>query len=323
MVCGADLSSAFRAVEDHVYGVPGRWDLDRCINQACSVIHLAHDLTAAEIRSFYQNYSTHSPPVLNATGLKGFYRAALKHIIHRRLSYPTMQRGRAAILGRVLEAIPFFREMAASRAYWLPHRPDGVAIEIGFGNGQGLTLLREVGWTTRGSELDSDCVALARGMGFDVVHGEFTNHIFGAESADAVVASHAIEHVPDPRAFFREAHRVLRKGGRLVLRTPNAASADARRTGAAWRGLEVPRHLTIHSPGSLLLLAEQTGFVGSQVHGTPLGGFIAQQSRELQRGETPAFRQSRKTVPFNVLETVRSIVQNRDCAEIVLICIKH
>lgn len=322
MVCDGGLETAFRGVEDRVYGVPGQWNLDRCVNTDCAALYLAHDLTDRQLASFYETYSTHFPPVLAASGLKKLYRDALKHIQHRRLGYPTAQRGRAVVLAQLMEQTVFFRQMAESRVFWLPYVAGGRVIEVGFGNGQSMALLREAGWEVRGSELDETCVALARGMTFDVVRGEFTGGLFDAASADAVVASHTIEHVPDPRAFFAEALRVLRPGGRLVLRTPNAASTDARRAGAAWRGLETPRHLSIHTPGSLTLLALQTGFTDTRVHGTPLGGFIVQQSRELRRGETPSPQQGRKTIPFNVLETVRSARNDQDCAEIFLICRK-
>jgi len=322
MVCQDELRRAFQEVEDRVYNVPGKWNLDRCANASCSALYLAHDLTEQQLASFYATYSTHSPPVLDAIGLKGLYRGALKHIIHRRLDYPTAQPGRTALIARALDAVPYFREMALSRVFWLPYVNGGRAVEIGFGNGQAMALMREAGWDMRGSELDETCVSLARDMGFDAVRGEFTSHVFEADSADAIVASHAIEHVPDPRAFFDEAIRVLRPGGRLVLRTPNAASADARRAGAAWRGLETPRHLTIHTPNSLAMLAEQTGFADVRVQGTPLGGFIAQQSRELRRGQKPAPRQSGKTIPFDVLETARAVLNDRQCAEMVLLASK-
>lgn len=323
MVCQSELKPAFRGVEDRVYGVSGRWDLDRCMAPDCAALYLAHDLTAAQLGSFYETYSTHAPPVLDAPGIKGLYRSALRHIVHRRLGYPTAQGGKAALLARLLDAIPYFRQMALSRVFWLSCVPGGRVIEVGFGNGQSLALLREAGWDVAGSEIDAACVETARNLGFEVVHGEFTAGLFAAASADAVVASHAIEHVPDPRAFFAEARRVLRPGGRLVLRTPNAASTDARRAGPAWRGLEVPRHLTIHTPGSLAILAEQEGFAEISVRGTPLGGFIVQQSREQLRGDVPASSQSRKTVPFEMLETVRSIADNVRCAEIYLSCVKH
>lgn len=322
LVCDSDLQRAFQGVKDRVYGVAGEWDIDRCLNPDCAALFLAHNLTAQQLASFYETYSTHSPPVLSATGLKKLYRDALKHIQHYRLGYPTPQRGLAAILGWILLRTPYFRQMAESRVFWLPYVRGGQVIEVGFGNGQSMALLNEAGWLVRGSELDEKCVASARCINFDVVHGEFTERLFDAASADAVVASHTIEHVPDPRGFFVEALRVLRPGGRLVLRTPNASSTDAQKAAAAWRGLETPRHLSIHTPGSLALLAMQAGFTDVQVHGTPLGGFIAQQSRELRHGKTPASQQSRKTLVFDGLETVRWILKNQNCAEIMLISTK-
>jgi SAM-dependent methyltransferase len=44
-----------------------------------------------------------------------------------------------------------------------------------------------------------------------------------AASADAVVATETLEHVPDPEHFVAEAARVLRPNGRLVLTVPFAA----------------------------------------------------------------------------------------------------
>lgn len=322
IVCGTNLSRAFNNVEDKVYGVPGKWNIDRCDDPNCAVLHLAHDLTVKQISSFYETYSTHSPPVVATRGVKKLYRDALKHIQHLHLGYPVEQHGSAKIVAQVLDRVPYFREMAKSRVYWLPYVADGVVVEVGFGNGQSLALLRELGWRVHGCELDETCVDFAQHMGFDAVLGEFTDGLFGAGSVDAVVASHAIEHVPDPRAFFNEALRILLPGGRMILRTPNAASDDAKRTGSAWRGLEVPRHLSIHTPGSLASLARQTGFEDIRVCGTPLGGFITQQSKQLHAHETPSRRQSLKTVPFDMSETLRAIRENQTCAEIYLSCAK-
>jgi SAM-dependent methyltransferase len=44
----------------------------------------------------------------------------------------------------------------------------------------------------------------------------------GAESVDMVLSDWTLEHVADPRSFFGEASRVLKKGGFLCARTTNA-----------------------------------------------------------------------------------------------------
>ena len=41
---------------------------------------------------------------------------------------------------------------------------------------------------------------------------------------DAIISTEVIEHLENPRAVFREFHRLLRPGGRLLLTTPNQES---------------------------------------------------------------------------------------------------
>jgi ubiquinone biosynthesis O-methyltransferase len=43
---------------------------------------------------------------------------------------------------------------------------------------------------------------------------------FESESFDCVVCTEVIEHVQDPERLVREAHRVLKKGGQVILTTP-------------------------------------------------------------------------------------------------------
>lgn len=44
------------------------------------------------------------------------------------------------------------------------------------------------------------------------------------ESIDVITSEHVVEHLTDPDAVLREAHRLLRPGGRFIFTTPNALS---------------------------------------------------------------------------------------------------
>lgn len=57
----------------------------------------------------------------------------------------------------------------------------------------------------------------------DVHRLPFTDAAF-----DVVTANMVIEHITDPPALFRELHRVLRPGGRLLIHTPNARGYTTR-----------------------------------------------------------------------------------------------
>lgn len=52
----------------------------------------------------------------------------------------------------------------------------------------------------------------------EFIVGDSENLPFAEDSFDAVICSNSFHHYPNPQAFFNSTYRVLRKGGRLVLR---------------------------------------------------------------------------------------------------------
>lgn len=98
--------------------------------------------------------------------------------------------------------------------------------------------------------------ALTKGL--NVRLGGLAEQHYGDGTFDAIVMSHVLEHVHDPVQLLKECHRVLKKGGKLILITPNTYSFGHRIFKENWRGLEPPRHLNLfnsQSANKLLKLA--------------------------------------------------------------------
>jgi SAM-dependent methyltransferase len=164
-------------------------------------------------------------------------------------------------VGRCLSWIGPVRAIIGGGVMWLEASWRGRLLDVGCGNGQFLSEMRDLGWKVTGLDPDERAVRLAReGRGIEAYQGTLGEMKFPEQSFDVITLVHVIEHAHDPVGTLRECYRVLRVNGRLVLRTPNVASLGHRIFGADWRGLEVPRHLHLFTPRTLLTCAQQAGF---------------------------------------------------------------
>jgi SAM-dependent methyltransferase len=104
-------------------------------------------------------------------------------------------------------------------------------VDLGCGRGEFLDLLKEQGIPARGVEGNSAVARECRERGLDVVDGDLLAFLRAEKEGElgGVFAAQVAEHLPPAvlQATLREAHRVLRPGGLLVLETVNPRSVHA------------------------------------------------------------------------------------------------
>jgi SAM-dependent methyltransferase len=159
---------------------------------------------------------------------------------------------REEILRRVEGYVVLFRDLAP-------------VVDLGCGRGEFLEALGAAGVEARGVESSASAVRECRARGLDVVEGDLLDFLRGrdATSLGGVFAAQVAEHLPPPAlwALLVESHRVLRRGGLLLLETVNTRSLMGL--------LEVFQRDLTHErplhPDTLRFLAAAAGFTDVRV----------------------------------------------------------
>ena len=287
--CGFEGKIIYPTLIDRLFSIKGTWSMSKCVNSQCDLHWLNPSPNPDILSSFYSNYYTHTAEPKGGAG-KRLYTEAIDGYLARRYGYSSPKTLVSKLGKWLIAAIPTLRDDAAARIFWLESLPKGRLLEVGFGNGATLARLKSVGWSVTGVEFDPVSVELAKSRNLDVRLGSLAECNFNDRSFDAVVASHLIEHLPNPRFYLVECARILKPGGKLVLTTPNVTSFGHRLFGSNWRGLEPPRHLQIFGPKSLKKIAQESGFKKVEVFTTARSGHIISESMRSAFKLNPAKR---------------------------------
>lgn len=135
-------------------------------------------------------------------------------------------------------------------------------LDIGCGGGQTLKVLDDLGWDTYGIDIDPHAVRMARSKGLHhILHGSYTKlNMYPDNFFDTIRLYHVIEHLDRPDICVRLAYAKLKKGGELLIGTPNIDSLIGILGGTYWFNLDTPRHLYIFTPQTLRRLLQKYGF---------------------------------------------------------------
>lgn len=242
----------YEGLHDRFFGVPGDWNFSRCVR--CGLVWLNPMPVPADIGKAYEHYFTHheagsTTPSRTRPPLRERYLTAADTLAGQVVDFCT----------EISPAI--YRDHIQRRQMYFEDIRPGRLLEVGCGDGRYLSILRGLGWNAEGQEVDPEAVKSARRREGVVVHeGQLEELGLDANSYDAILMSHVIEHVHEGGRLLEECHRLLKESGRIVVITPNVAGYGHQRFGRNWRALDPPRHLFLYSLETLTNLMRRVGF---------------------------------------------------------------
>jgi ubiquinone/menaquinone biosynthesis C-methylase UbiE len=296
--CGGKGELLYANMMDRLFGVPGIWSLRSCPNKACGLCWLDPVPIEEDLHLLYKNYYTHG-----LDDSRPSFLARLWSFLYA--SYLAVTWIPSAFLG-LTKARRQIQKM------FLDDLKPGKLLDIGCGNGIFLHRMHKLGWNVTGVDFDAKAIEYAKvrysaDMTFlstDLSGAKFPDNYF-----DAIATNHVIEHVPDPVALLKEARRILKVGGRLVVVTPNIQSFGHEKFQDCWIGLDAPRHLQIFSLDALQQCAREAGFdaVKTSTSAAHADGFMGLSFR-FKEAKANADNSAGMNPQFNFMRGLRSLM---------------
>lgn len=226
--CSGPTVPMYEGLSDRMHSAPGTWSMRRCANHRCGLLMLDPEPTDEQLAAAYENYYTHDVKSPAVSLRRRWLRACVN--------------GPLVLLG-------IMAQRRRLEAMDLQRVEPGRLLELGCGDSNRLRQLQGMGWVVEGQEVDPVSARLVRlDLGVPVHEGTLESLDLPANSYDAIVMNHVIEHVRDPSSLVAECGRLLKSGGHFVAITPNASSRGHTRFKSNWRDLDPPRHLVLFSP---------------------------------------------------------------------------
>jgi SAM-dependent methyltransferase len=235
-LCGGACYRHERSGPDYFMRLPGLFHLVRC--EECGLLYQNPRPPLAEIGRYYPDrygsYGSAQAGLRTRSGLLGL-------VIRRG------QHKRCRLMDRNVPSVP-----------GQPRR----LLDVGCASGLFLEAMQSYpGWRVEGVELNETAArATSVRLGVPVFVGPFEQARYPDAHFDAVTLWDVLEHLHDPLASLRELRRIVRPGGVLFVRIPNAASYIARLCGRYWSGYDLPRHMTLFTPTTIRRALAQAGF---------------------------------------------------------------
>jgi 2-polyprenyl-3-methyl-5-hydroxy-6-metoxy-1,4-benzoquinol methylase len=204
----------------------GEWQYVRCLN--CGLICLQPQPSSSFLQDHYQDYLPVHPQEIKKW---------------RRLMAQVFTKS-----GNLIEEI-------------MP--VPGRLLDVGCGYGFFLEEMVQRGWQAEGIEISATGLNYARNtLGLNVSDKPLPRPDWQDNCYDVITLFYVIEHLQDPMSVLREARRLLRRDGLLLLKWPHTAPIAAlmRPWADRLKLYQAPSHLFDFSPTTLYKILDQSGF---------------------------------------------------------------
>ena len=242
VACGGRSEPLFTNLPDGLYDAPGMWNVVQCADRTCRTKWLDPAPHPDDLIELYKNYFTHSDTEA------------------RRGAEPLLRSVHRVIENLLLAPFGIAAERLHSQFMFLHDDPRATLLDVGCGDGTFLKAMARRGWTVTGVDFDATAVrGIKESSGLEAYVGTTQSMSATGRKFGVVTANHVIEHVSDPVKFLAECGQLAEADGRVIIRTPNAASLGSSIYGRSWYFLDPPRHLCVFTRDSLMACGEKAG----------------------------------------------------------------
>lgn len=137
----------------------------------------------------------------------------------------------------------------------------GVHLDIGSGTGEFLYACQKAGLKTYGIEP----AKTARQQAIKNYQLKISENPdltqYSSCKFDSITMWHVLEHIPEINKTIKEAKRILKKEGRIIIAVPNYNSWDAKYYKESWAAWDVPIHLWHFSKATIEKIFKNHGLV--------------------------------------------------------------
>ena len=155
--------------------------------------------------------------------------------------------------------------------------PPGSLLDIGCGTGEFALLCQDTGWTPYGIELSKQANETAARQGITMLpcelllESDVSNEHH--QQFDVITLINVLDHVCDPIGLLRRVRKMLKPGGFVVIRVPNATfHLTVRRFLHLFRAQRQQAfHLYVFSPSTLIEILKKVGLIAVSVRNSKTG----------------------------------------------------